>query len=234
VQNRSITVNRFFSLLGESLRLLNEAEKCNDETLKNCLVTSCILTCAYSLEAAANSVLETVEPKVNERDYSTLEKFSLVLEHHLDKNINKSCREYQNVKALLDHRNEHVHPKVVTKDISVQSEKSDGHFSWLHKCIEKDPKKRNLQNIPSDSGHWQLSDAKLAVKAIVDFLNIYVCEWWGLDESLRDHVFLPSSNIAKNGDTRMFEINTLKMLRIYEKMFTVKFITIPDLPDGHA
>jgi len=87
LQQKSIIRNRFFSLLGESLRLLNEAEKCDDEILKNCLITSSILTCAYSLEAAANSVLETVEPKVNERDFSTLGKFSLVLEHHLDKKI---------------------------------------------------------------------------------------------------------------------------------------------------
>ncbi|MCG9745236.1 hypothetical protein [Shewanella sp. Isolate8] len=234
MEQKIIIKNRFFSLLGESLRLLNEAEKCDDETLKNCLITSSILTCAYSLEAAANSVLETVEPKVSERDYSTLGKFTLGLEHHLDKKMNKGCPEYQNVKALLEHRNEHVHPKVFTKDVKIQTKKSDDDFSWHHKSIEKEPKKRNLQNISSDSEHWQVSDAKIAIKAVIEFLNIYVCEWWGLDESVRDYVFLPQSNIAKNGETRMYDINTLKMLKTYESSFTINFISIPALPEGCA
>lgn len=234
MQNRSMTRNRFFSLLGESLRLLYEAEKCNDETLKNCLVTSSILTCAYSLEAAANSVLEIIEPKVDEKSYSTLEKFSLALEFHLDKKINKGCSEYQNVKALLKHRNEHVHPKIFSKDIKVHSEKSDEHFSWHHKSIEKTPKKRNLQNISQDSEHWQISDAKLAIKFVIDFLNAYVCDWWGLDKNVRDDVFLPHSNIAKNGETRMYDMNTIKMLNVYKESFTINFINIPSLPEGCA
>ncbi|MCC5878608.1 MAG: hypothetical protein JJU03_01750 [Idiomarina sp.] len=234
MQTRSITRNRFFSLLGESLRLFYEAERCNDETLKSCLTTSSILTCAYSLEAAANSVLETVEPKVNERTYSTLDKFSLGLEHHLDKRLNKNCIEYQNVKALLKHRDDNVHPKVFKKDVKIQSERSDSNFAWHHKTIESEPKKRNLQNISKDSEHWQVSDAKSAIKAVIDFLNIYVCEWWGLDERVRDDVFLPYSNIAKNGDTRVYDINTLKMLKTYESSFTIKFITIPALPAEDA
>lgn len=234
MKKRSITRNCFFSLLGESLRLIYEAERCNDETLKNCLITSSILTCAYSLEAAANSVLVTIEPKVNERDYSTLGKFVLGLEHHLDKRLDKGCPEYQNVKALLEHRNVHVHPKVFKTDVEILSERSDGKLSWHHKIVKNEPKKRNLQNIFKDSEHWQVSDTKLAIKAVIDFLNIYVCEWWGLDERVRDYVFLPYSNIANNGDPRAYDINTLKMLKIYESSFTINFITIPALPDGDA
>lgn len=230
-----VTQNKFFSLLGETLRLLYEAENTNEEFLKNCLITSSILTATYSLEAAANCVLEALENPVNERSYSTLEKFDLVLSHNTDKKINKGCKEYHGIKKLIDLRNESVHPKITTKKFQYGSEKSDGEFSWYHKEMVKNPsKKSSIQNIHNEQGHWSVTDAKLAVKAVVDFLNIYVCDWWELDQEIRDFIFLPQTDISHNGDTRMYDIDTLRMLKKYEGTMQLRIINLPELPQNYA
>ncbi len=230
-----VTENRFFSLLGEALRLLYEAERTEETFLQNCLITSSILTITYSLEAAANCILEALEKPVNEREYSTLEKFELVLAKNTDKRINKSCKEYQSIKKLIDLRNESVHPKVYSKEFHYRSEKLEGELPWHHETIGKNKsKKSSVQNIPAEQNHWSIKEAKLAIKAVVDFLNVYVCEWWELDQNYRDYIFLPQCNVSRNGDTRMYDIDTLRMLDKFIDTIHLKIVNLPALPQNCA
>lgn len=235
MQIGKVTQNRFFSLLGEAFRLLSEAETTDENFLKNCLVTSSILTATYSLEAAANCALAALENPLDEREHSTLEKFELVLFHNTDKRINKGCKEYQSIKKLINLRNESVHPKGYSKEIQYRSEKLEGELSWSHQTIEKTPpKKPNIQKTPIEQGLWSVTEAKLAIKSVVDFLNIYVCEWWELDQEIRDYIFLPQTNVSRNGDTRMYDINTLRMLKKYERCIQLKIVNLPVLPQSCA
>ncbi|GHB73060.1 hypothetical protein GCM10008107_23100 [Psychrosphaera saromensis] len=227
------TENRFFSLLGEALRLLYEAERTEETFLQNCLVTSSILTITYSLEAAANCILEALEEPVNERQYDTLKKFELVLNKNTGKSLDKSCKEYQGIKNLIKLRNDSVHPKVSSKKIQYKSQKLEGELSWLHKSIEKKKlKKQNVQNMTYERGRWSISEAELAINAVVDFLNIYVCDWWELDQDYRDYIFLPLTNIAYNDDPRMYDCDTLRMLEIFKDRIQLKIVNLPSLPSS--
>lgn len=224
--------NSFFSLLGKSMRLLHEAERTDDVFLKRCLVTSSILTSVYCLEAASNSVLETLEKRFNEKRYQTLDKFELVLFENTGKKIDKGCKEYQSVKKIIQLRNESVHPKIYSKSINYKSEKTDGSYAWSHQEIKNTSSNhKTIQNLPLEIGSWSVSEAELSIQAVVCFLNIYVCKWWGLDKYIRDYIFLPQSDVAKHGSTLMYDIDTLKMLKIYEKSIELKFINIPELPE---
>lgn len=227
--------NSFFSLLGKSMRLLYEAEHTDDIFLKRCLVTSSILTSIYCLEAASNSVLEALEERVNEKDYQLLEKFELVLLKNTSNKIDKGCKEYQSVKRLIQLRNESVHPKVSSKKITYKSEKTDGNYAWSHQEFEKTcSSNKSIQRLPLEIESWSVSEAELSIQAVVSFLNIFVCKWWGLDKNFRDYIFLPQSDVAKHGGKLMYDIDTLKMLKIYEESIELKFINMPVLSDATA
>jgi hypothetical protein len=230
------TDNRFFSLLGEALRLLYEAERTEENFLQNCLVTSSILTITYSLEAAANCILEALEEPVNEKDYKILEKFELVLKRNTDKKLDKSCKEYQAIQKLISLRNDSVHPKVSLKEVQFKSEKLEGDLAWRHQEIEKKKskknKKPNIQNITAERGLWSVTEAELAIKAVVDFLNVYVCDWWELDPDYRDYIFLSLTNIAYNNDPRCYDCDTLRMLELFKDRIQLKIVNLPALPSS--
>lgn len=185
---RQITVheNNFLLIFSDAVLLYEAAVACEDSDLNSALAKSSVLSVNYAIEAAANSFIQSVELSGPLREkidkLSTIDKFDFVLQWHTDHYLDAGDSDVQAVKSLIRNRNSMVHPKVVTKSISVESEVGqDGSFK--HSVIRPKPKKgRDIkpQLLGSDAELYTQEDAKAALQVMTSFLNVFV-HWWGWD-----------------------------------------------------
>ncbi len=111
--------NAFFSLLAASIENAYFAATIAEPGSKSRFTRLSILSAAITIESAANSCFQRISfpPKVSERierSLGTLDKFdmfSVALFH--ESKFDRGCKATQQIKDLIDLRNDYVHPKII-------------------------------------------------------------------------------------------------------------------------
>lgn len=174
-RNLKITRNGFFEIFADSLTLYEHSliieQKNNDAFSK-----SCFLSVNYALEAAANSFLKSIDisddlSRQVER-FSTLDKFDFVLQWHTGKKLPKGVKVSQDIKKIIKDRNEMVHPKIIDKVVNVETSFDNSKLGAFHKETANE----------EDCGIVYVNSkiAFNAIKSLVEFLNEYIINWWGI------------------------------------------------------
>ena len=216
IREATIWENNFLMIFVDAVLLYEAAVACEDPDLNSAMAKSSILSVNCALEAAANSFLESVEITSKLKDkidrLSTLEKFDFVLQWHTDHHLASGDSHVQAVANLIKNRAKMVHPKVVKRKISFQTQA--GPDGIKHTEVKEDPVKgqdTKAKVLGPDVSIYTDRDAKAALMAMTSFLNIYI-HWWGIPFEQAE-LFLfqrwDSSVQARQVMFRVAEINTL-------------------------
>lgn len=179
----TVTENNFLSIFSDAVMLYEAAKGCADLDLQCALAKSSVLSVNYALEAAANSFMESVAISANLKaqvdKFRTLEKFDFVLQYHTDEQLNNGDAWVQNVKNLIDHRNNFVHPKIKKNKIQVATLIEPGQPP-RHQAIQQPAKKgEDLKPklLGPDSELYSHKDAAEALVRMTKFLNAFISKW---------------------------------------------------------
>ncbi|MFD4120325.1 hypothetical protein ACFWQD_03375 [Alcaligenes faecalis] len=220
--------NRFIEILTDALMLYEAAEKCESIHAKEALVRSCVLSICFSLEAAANSFLRAVEcddglKKKIDR-FSTLDKFDFVLQWGQGCSLKKGESRYQRVRFWLTQRDGMAHPKISRKSAKVNTTLDDT-GTVVH---------TELQGGGGANSQFtfDLDYAKDAFKAMVNFLNGFVEEWWAGGREAAEEYLFPTWNGSLNARNIMLLPHQLDLLIKHNGMLNIKFIGIYGLLPG--
>ena len=224
-----ITKNRFFEIFSDAVLLYEISLSECRVPAKAALAKSCILSVNYALEAAANSFLSTVEVTTalkNQIDrFSTLDKFDFVLQWHKDDSLPRGDTKTQIIKELIDRRNAAVHPKIESCSEDIATTVGSGSVGYVHQS------KSGSENIPSKLSQiskapemYTDEDALLALKAVVNFLNSYVNDWWGIDIDTSALLLMPSWNGSINASNILYERDALETVVKHDKVLGIKFL----------
>tara|TARA_B110000211_G_scaffold74981_1_gene87580 strand:- start:12591 stop:13313 length:723 start_codon:yes stop_codon:yes gene_type:complete len=228
--NRSveITENSFFSIFSDAVLLYDLSIRENNEHIKNTLSKSCILSVNYALEAAANSFLTSVDINSKIKDqvdkFSTLDKFDFILQWHKDSSLPRGNNETQIVKKLIDKRNKLVHPKVKVIKTNVTTTTGDENIAYYHKD-EQDNYKNKCQvtKMSLNSSMYSTEDSLIALKALVNFLNEFVENWWGIDIEYSELFLMKSWNGPIQANSIMYEKKELEIVLKHNNDLNIKF-----------
>lgn len=182
-----ITKNSFFEIFSDAITLYELSAAEQKEHIKTTLAKSSILSINYALEAAANSFLSSIEVTQKLKDQidrlSTLDKFDVTLQWHKEISLPRGVIQAQIIKELIDQRHALVHPKIKSTTETIETKPSEGNPAYLHQSTGN-PKlpKSKLSNISLDPERYNDTDALIALKALVSFLNSYVNDWWGIEK----------------------------------------------------
>lgn len=220
--------NNFIEIITDALMLYEAGEACENIHAKEALARACVLSICLSIEAAANSFLRTVEcddelKKKIDR-FSTLEKFDFVLQWGQGCSLQKGETRYQKVSRLLKQRNGMVHPKISPKSTKVNTMVDDT-GTVIHTELQGGEGVNRQVT-------FDLDYAKDAFKAMVNFLNGFVEEWWvGGREAAEEYLF-PTWNGSLNARNIMLLPHQLDLLIKHNEMLNIKFIGIYGLLPG--
>ena len=204
--NGKITENRFLDLLGITLELYEQHLTAKTDSLKYTYAYSAFLSLNAMLEAAANGIFTTIEDvNVEEKKYTTLDKFNLVLSHHTNRQLKKSTALYQNVDKIIKIRHELVHPKVYDKSVIYHSKQ---HKSVLaHEQVIPTPRKKqqkvNIQKLSVNTFFLTTQELKAVIDAVIEFLDFFF-QCWEVDKDVIDICLFSQSCF---GNTSQIETN---------------------------
>ncbi|MEE2000558.1 hypothetical protein QWY20_03765 [Alkalimonas sp. MEB108] len=224
-----ITKNRFFEIFSDAVLLYEISLSESRVSAKAALAKSCILSVNYALEAAANSFISTVEVTSSLKNqidrFSTLDKFDFVLQWHKDSALPRGDTEVQVVKELIDKRNTAVHPKIETCSEGISTEVGSGSLGYVHKLKSGSESARNkLSKFSKAPDMYTDEDALVALKAVVNFLNSYVNDWWGIDIDTSALLLMPSWNGSINASNILYERDSLETVVKHDKVLGIKFL----------
>lgn len=225
-----ITKNRFFEIFSDAVLLYEISLSEYREPAKAALAKSSILSANYALEAAANSFISTVDMTTalkNQIDrFSTLDKFDFVLQWHKDDSLPRGDTKTQIIKELIDRRNAAVHPKIESCSEDIATTVGSGSVGYVHQSKSgSDNSRSKLSRISTKAPEMYTNeDALVALKAVVNFLNSYVNDWWGIDLDTSALLLMPSWNGSINASNILYERNALETLVKHDKVLGIKFI----------
>ena len=227
----TLSENNFLLIFSDAVLLYEAAAACENTDLNSAMAKSAVLFVNYAIEAAANSFLESIELTKALREkidkFTTIEKYDFVLQWHTNHHLDAGDSDVQAVKNLIKNRNAMVHPKVVNRSISVETETGeDGTVSHtaVNKNLKKgtDPKSKLLSNDPELYTH---KDAKAALQVMTSFLNAFV-HWWGIDFKVAENFLFQTWDGSINARQVMFRPNQILTLIRNNDFLNIQFIGI--------
>lgn len=230
--------NNFLSIFVDAVLLYEASVSCEQPDLKSALVKSSVLSVNYALEAAANSFLRSIELtedlQRNIDKLSTIDKFDFVLQWHTDHHLHRGDSEVQAVRSLIKRRNDMVHPKIIKREIVVETERrADGVL--VHTALPpaakkgQDPKAKLLGNDPSI---YTSEDAKEALMVMTRFLNSYV-SWWGVGYEVSEDYLYQTWTGSIDARSVMFTEDQIKtLIRNDEGFLNIQFMGIHGMLSG--
>ena len=229
--NRSveITDNTFFSIFSDAVLLYELASSECDKNTQNTLSKSSIMSVNYALEAAANSFLTSVEITSKIKDkidkFSTLDKLDFVLQWHKDESLPRGEKETQIVKKLIDQRNSLLHPKVKTLKQEVSTVAGNDGIAYYHKALQDDSNEKcKITKMALNSEYYSAEDSLIALKSLVNFLNIYVETWWGIDVESSAILLMRSWNGSVQANSVMYQKHELEIVLKHNDKLGVRFV----------
>lgn len=236
IRKTTVNVNNFLMIFSDAVLLYEAAAACEDSDLNSALAKSSVLSVNYAIEAAANSFLQSVEMTDSLREkvdkFSTIDKFDFVLQWHTDHYLNAGDSDVQAVKNLIKNRNSMVHPKVITKAVSVQSEMGeDGVIR--HSAIPLKPKKgqdTKPKLLGSDPELYTHEDAKAALQVMTSFLNVFV-NWWGVEYKMAETFLFQTWDGSINARQVMFRKNQISALIRNDHFLNIRFMGVHGMFD---
>lgn len=229
--------NNFLSIFVDAVLLYEAAVFCENPDLQSALVKSSVLSVNYALEAAANSFLRSVEltedMQKNIDKLSTVDKFDFVLQWHTEHHLHRGDSEVQALRGLIRRRNEMVHPKIVKKEIEVDTERQpDG--TLVHTALPpapkkgQDPKPRLLGDDPNIYTH---EDAKEALMVMTRFLNSFV-HWWEVGYEVAENYLFQTWSGSVTARPVMFTKNQIAtLIRNDANFLNIQFMGIHGMFD---
>lgn len=224
-----ITDNSFFSIFSDAVLLYDLALNERNNHVSRALSTSSILSVNYALEAAANSFLQTLDtnPKISAQidRLPTLDKFDFILQWHKNSSLPRGGKEAQIIKKLIDQRNNLVHPKVKVIDQSVVTSVGDEKIAYYHRAENSDVvEKCNVTKMVVNPSDYTADDALIALKALVNFLNELVENWWGIDTETSAILLMKSWNGSVQTDPVMYDRNELEVVLKHNDVLKIRFV----------
>ena len=234
-----ITKNSFFEIFSDAITLYELSSSEQKDHIKNTLAKSSLLSINYALEAAANSFLSSIEitqKLKNQIDrFSTLDKFDFTLQWHKETSLPRGVIQTQIIRELIDQRNSLVHPKIKSIIDDIDTTQGDYRPAYLHKSTSNSgSSKSKLSNISLDPEKYTDEDAFIALKALVNFLNIYVNDWWGIDLETSAILLMPSWNGSINASPILYEKNSLETILRHDHLLEIKFLGLHDILEQFA
>jgi hypothetical protein len=118
-----------------------------------------------------------------------------------------------------------VHPKVITKSVSVESEIGDDGII-RHSAIPLKPKKGQDPKpklLDSDPELYTHEDAKAALQVLTSFLNIFV-QWWGVGCEVAETYLFQTLDGSINARQVMFRKNQIFALIRNDHFLNIQFM----------
>jgi len=224
-----ITKNSFFELFSDAITLYELSVAAQKMNIKRTLAKSSVLSINYAIEAAANSFLSSIEITQKLKDqidrFSTLDKFDYILQWHKDISLPRGSTQTQKIKELIVQRNALVHPKIKLFTDTIETKRSEGKIAYQHQSNSNSEKvKSNISGISIDPETYTDKDAFIAIKALVDFLNSYVTDWWAIDLETSAILLLPSWNGSIQAQSIIYDRNSLETILRHDHDLGIKFI----------
>ncbi|GLX86970.1 hypothetical protein tloyanaT_32230 [Thalassotalea loyana] len=232
-----ITDNSFFSIFSDAVLLYDLASSESNEHVRRTLSTSSILSVNYALEAAANSFFKSVDinSKISAQvdRFSTLDKFDFILQWHKDISLPRGDSETQIVKKLIEQRNQLVHPKVKVIKQDVMTSPGDDTVAYYHKADDSDSSEKcNITKMSMNSSSYSPEDSLIALKSLVNFLNKFVEDWWGIDVPTSEILLMKSWNGSIQANPIMYDQNELKVVLKHNDKLNIRFAGLYGILDG--
>ncbi|WP_419147511.1 hypothetical protein [Pseudoalteromonas 'SMAR'] len=232
MEKKSVVIveSPFLTILANSMTLYELSLEEKESIVKSSLVSASILSSWTVLEASANSFIKSIElsPMIESKldKFPTLEKFNLILEYHQDKKIAKQCTQYQEVDNLRKFRNNLVHPREVIKETVVKTEYCDFYDTFLHE--EQPTFSKTNNNKPYISYPLESSDALKALKSVINFLNYFIVDSWGLKNDSVEALLLTRWNGSICAGDTQIPVDELKVILRNNKIFDldIKFLDL--------
>lgn len=212
-----LRIHPFPMLIAQTLQLASFSVSASPGAVQ-VLAKSALVFAAMSLECAATACLELTQiPKEPhskvDRTLSVIDKFDMLHWFAVRAPLNRGQQVVQKVSDLVAARNELVHARVrrkpfgTTRKITVGEKIDVGHdkAAW------------NSLRIPKDELSWNSDHAKLAITAVVEFLNYFFFEACKIDDKKIAQMLCTSS-----GDVIMFTQWEREILSSAEHGFGLK------------
>lgn len=229
IRTVEITKNSFFEIFSDAITLYELSVMEQKSHIKKTLAKSSILSINYALEAAANSFLSSIEMTQKLKGqidrFSTLDKLDYTLQWHKETALPRGVIQTQIIRELLEQRNALVHPKIKLISDTIETTPSEGKTAYLHQSNGNfEAVKSKLSGISLDPEKYTDKDAFIAIKALVNFLNSYINDWWGIDLETSTILLLPSWNGSIQAQPIIYERDSLETVLRHDHDLRIKFI----------
>ena len=171
------TFTSFPLLLSDAIafdRLANDASA-DDHPKKNRYAKASFLNAVLAIECAANCCLARLGRPFSEKaiewlDKATvLDKYEILLFGKTGKHLDFGSEECQPIKDLITFRNNHVHPKIRTRELKVTRTGPQEHtYEEM-----KDVGTSQFLKLPKDMDAWTGEHSRAIVKAALQFFNYF-------------------------------------------------------------
>lgn len=215
-----------------TVSLLNHSISNIGSDNENLFAVQAILNAVFTLESIGNCLLESLNlPKkiIEEIDkFKILSKFEYVLFERTKKYLNYGIIETQNINELISIRNKLAHSKANKAEgiiIEPEDTNSDEEF------IETSNPRYNFTKISKNSRKWNVEDAKIGIKSMLDFLNYYFNETGYTNEEI-SIILLDKKYDEKGIGTWMIDVKINESFEILNAIYETKitpFIKIEGL-----
>jgi hypothetical protein len=172
------TLSPFITLFSDAIIFCHLSENpALTRSARSSLARASILNSVFTLECAANVLLNGLglpkEEYVRLERMPVLDKYeSMLWMTRPNINFDRGRKEVQAVRELVRIRNAQVH--VRTREQEVVAEYVD-QFTWKFEAPEKSS--RSIVGIPDNSDSWDHGHGQRALKALDDFLKLYLLEY---------------------------------------------------------
>jgi len=189
----------FSTLLYDSVYLLYLACDLNFDDFKDDVIHPCARSSALNslliAECAANCLIHSMELSSSLHKQiekmPTLAKYEFFLSRRRAERVfDYGMKQIAALKELLELRNEYVHPKVERE----KYEKIDEGMWAANYGNTK------ILKIPYDIDIWQVKHSVYALKAVSDFLNLFLLEWCEMKTSETINILLIDEKVDVQGD----------------------------------
>lgn len=236
IRDVTIRENNFLLIFSDAVLLYEAAMACDNDDLNSALAKSSVLAVNFAIEAAANSFLQSVELTTPLKDsidkFPTIDKFNFVLQWHTDNHLPKGDSHVQAVSNLVKNRNAMVHPKVVKRSLSVETQVGpDGRL--LHSVITSPPRKgQDVKHklLGPDPELYTHHDAKAALQVMTKFLNAFVY-WWGIGYDDAELFLFQTWDGSLSARPVMFRKNQIDVLVRNDHFLNIQFMGIHGMFD---
>lgn len=231
IRNVTVHENNFVLIFSDAVILYESAKECDNSDLNSALAKASVLSVCYAIEAAANSFLQSIEMTADLHKqldrFSTIDKFDFVLQWHTGNCLESGSSHVQAVQGLIKNRNAMVHPKVVKKSISVETQIGpDGaaHHNFMRPVPKKGQQKKP-RLLGADSELYTDKDAKAALQVMTNFLNVFVRQW-GIGFEVAESFLFQHWDGSINARSVMFRKNQIEALIRNNDFLDIKFMGI--------